>query len=124
LETLEYYNAYSSIVKDLLNIEHLEQDDVIADSALISDIKQLADSINNIMSSSEKDIRKKQFDVVYAYLKLYWGEKDIKEFGGESYSLEELMRLAATDINIFDRFLYSMTEVSDPILALVGEATK
>jgi hypothetical protein len=34
------------------------------------------------------------------------------------------MRLAATDINIFDRFLYSMTEVSDPILALVGEATK
>jgi hypothetical protein len=108
----------------LLNIEHLEQDDVIADSALISDIKQLADSINNIMSSSEKDIRKKQFDVVYAYLKLYWGEKDIKEFGGESYSLEELMRLAATDINIFDRFLYSMTEVSDPILALVGEATK
>lgn len=124
LETLEYYNAYSSIVKDLLNIEHLEQDDIIADSALINDIKQLADSINNIMSSSEKDIRKKQFDVVYAYLKLYWGEKDIKEFGGESYSLEELMRLAATDINIFDRFLYSMTEVSDPILALVGEATK
>lgn len=121
---LQMYDAYSSIIEDLLNIDKLEQDDIISTSEDLESIKSIAQYIYTLMPDLKKSLREKQFDIAYAFLKIYWGEDDIKKFGDEEYSLNKLMQLAATDITIFDRLLYSMTEVSDPVLALVGEATK
>lgn len=121
---LESFSAYSDIIERLLNIDQLEQDDIIANSSEVAEIKNIAQNIYTLMPDLKRKLREKQFDIVYAFLKIYWGEEDIKKFGNEEYSLSQLLKMASTDINMFDRFLYSMTEVSDPVLALVGEATK
>ena len=124
LHILESVEAHKDIIEKLTNADQLEVDQMNVPEELIQQIKVAARGLNQALLDARSYARDKQFDVVYAFMKLYWGDSDIQEFNGESHSLENILRIAQKDVNVFDRFIYSMNESNDEALGLIYEAVK
>ena len=71
----------------------------------------------------EQNARSKQVDAVKAFLKIYWGE-DVEMPDGTKVSVTDIMNMAITDINIFDRFLYAANTTNDEMMNVIAEAVK
>lgn len=124
LDVLDTYGAYHSILETLMNVDQLEQDQMDVPAELIDQIKVVANSLQATLVNAKNFARDKQFDCVYAFMKLHWGPDDIKEFGDEQYSLEQILRAAQSDINLLDRFIYSLNECNDTALGIIYEVVK
>ena len=124
MSILDSVSAYNDILERLSNLDNLEIDQIGAPPELLSEIKVAARAAKQALDDNKNYARDKQFDAVYAFLKLYWGNSDIKEFNGENYSLETILRVAQKDVNMLDRFIYSMNESNDEALTLIYEAVK
>lgn len=126
LEQLDLVKSFSPIMKQLTNADLLEDDDMTGNSQLIDDIKEMANDILTTLDRMEKNARDKQYDVVYSFLKIYWGEDKVLpdgtkvELGGEN----GIMNMAMTDINFFDRFVYAVNTTNDEMMNLIAEAVK
>ena len=124
IKSTELADAYSPILEELLNMNRYELDELGLSPDIITQIEQLATSLNTKLTQLKKDAKKKQFDVVYAYYKLYWGNNDQRDNGEEMVSLREILETARKDINFFDRYIYAMGESNDEALALFAAAVK
>lgn len=134
-------NNYSNVIEALTQLDKLEQaeDLEIVD---IGKIKRIASKIKeqlNILENGkiidgkrEGGIKQKWFTVTYKYLKEKWGD-DKKVFNQEGKEVLGTFEIAleqalknGTDIelNVFDRLFFSLTEVSDPVLATFGQSIK
>ena len=122
LKQLKEVKAYKDVIRKLKDKSTLENNDEQASPDLIDQITETADGIYQMMDKFEDVSRQKMFDLVYSFLKIYWGED--KQFGGTLYSLRQMMENPANEIGWAERLLFSATESSDPILALVGEVMK
>ena len=116
--------AYKPAIKALINFDYLTDEEREELEGILPQIQDKATLLNDILENVENGARDKQFDVIYSFLKLYWGNEDTKEFDHEIYSLESMLRIAQKDINFFDRFVYSMNESNDAVLNLIYGAVK
>lgn len=134
-------NNYANVIESLTQLDKLEQaedlevTDVDKVKRIASKIKEQLDVLENgkmVDGKREGGIKQKWFTVTYKYLKEKWGD-DKKTFNSEErealstfeISLEQALK-NGTDIelNVFDRLFFSLTEVSDPILATFGQSIK
>ena len=96
---------------------------------LEEDKTTLKDTVLPLLSNIEEFqevASSKKFILTYVFLKKYWGSEDIKQSGtssGLAVSLTESLKIG-TGINPIDRFINSLTEVSDPVIATLGAAIK
>ena len=122
-ECLSFVKAYSSVVKDVSNINLLEIDQEVP-KELITDVKTTATLLNSTINEVDKLSRIMQFDVVYLFLQKYWGQDDIKIVDGKAVSLRDLLRTLSSDVNLVEHLFFSMNESTDEALGLFYEAVK
>ena len=126
LDQLDLVKSFEPIIKQLKNADLLEDDDLTGNSQLIDDIRDLATELGETLDRIESNARSKQYDVVYSFLKIYWGEDKTLpdgtkvELGGEN----GIMNMAITDINFFDRFIYAVNTTNDEMMNIIAEAVK
>lgn len=122
LEQLDLVNAHVDI------LEHIAQGglqlDSVEDPSLMEDIVDVATDLLEQLRNLKVEARRKQYDVVYSFLKLYWGEDNKAMLNGTEVTLENIMKAGVNDPNIFERFLYSVTNSSDEMLNLIATAIK
>lgn len=134
-------NNYSNVIESLMQLDKLEQaeDLEVADvdkvKKIASKIKGQLDVLENgkvVNGKREGGIKQKWFTVTYKYLKEKWGDdkKSFNQEGKDAFGTFEIALEQAlkngTDIelNVFDRLFFSLTEVSDPVLATFGQSIK
>lgn len=123
LGQLDIVKAYSDIVATLANNDLIENDDFTGNSDMLDDIKEIAEGLVLTLTRMEGNARSKQADAVKAFLKIYWGE-DREMPDGTKVSVSDIMNMAITDINIFERFIYAANTTSDEMMNIIAEAVK
>lgn len=122
LEQLDLVEAHQDI------LEYIAQGglklDSVEDPSLLEDIVDIANDLLVQLRDLKVEARRKQYDVVYAFLKLYWGDTNKNMLNREEVSLEDIMKAGVQDPNIFERFLYSVATSSDEMLNLIATAVK
>lgn len=124
IRSSELADVYRPILERLLSLDGLELDELGLTEDMIEAIQQLASSLNEKLTTLRRDAKRKQFDVVYAYYSIYWGNSDQRNNGEEMVSLREILETARKDINFFDRYIYAMGESNDEALALFAAAVR
>ena len=124
LEQLNLINSFEDILEQLQNIELLEQDD--NNTQLIGEIKQVSSNLKSILSTNKINVRKKQVEVVKAFLRLYWGEDslEMQKLRGDTTTLDDIMEMANQDINFFDRFIWATNTTNNEMMNLIAQAVK
>lgn len=121
-----YIDGYSPIIKDIIRY-YDELKDSNSDRFSIQN-ESLANEINKILINLENNYEKNSRKLFINFLKPYFGDKEVLEipFGKEikSYTLEQLIDEAETDIGTIDRFLDSMSDSSDMLLRLIDQPVK
>lgn len=124
----EFSEGYEPIIRQMMALKSLKDtgdiDITDEDAEAISSKATEVFSIINAIDSNYEELR---FNVVYNYLKIYWGEDKIIQLGknkGDVLTLEQLLKLAKKDINGVDRWISSMSDASDPLLSLIDKAVK
>lgn len=82
-------------------------------------IEAIAKDVYSEMGMVEKSLATKKIQAVHNFLRNYYS--DSQEL---AQPLQELLRVAEFDIGIFDRFVFSMHQCSDPVLATLGQSVK
>lgn len=122
-----FKQAYSSIIKQLVTINSLRglEGLNISEKDAIT-IQNAAIKLDNLISGTVTPVyNKMKFDLVYNFLKLHWGDDDIKSLdNGMQLSLKMLLSKAPKDIGIVDTFINSMSDSSDVILSLIDKTVK
>ena len=124
----EFSVAYEPIVRQLMSLQALKDAGEIEISntdaqTIMTEAGKVFGLINNI-NSNYKDMR---FNVMYQFLKTYWGEDKIIDIGknkGNKITLEMIMKQGMKDINFLDRYISSMSDASDPLLSLIDKIVK
>lgn len=144
----EFSEAYTPIVNQLISLPSmLESDEIDISEEDAESISELASRTSRLIININKNYKKLRFDTVYNFLNTYWskdyklgknmqGEQEyitIKERDAEgnlvdkkidTLSLGLIMQTALKDINWADKMISSMSDASDPLLALVGKVVK
>lgn len=124
----EFADGYEPIIKQFKTIKSMQKNgevDITEEEAdmISSKASEIFDIINDINSNYEK----LRFDIVYNFLKIYWGEDKIIKIGkdkGQELTLEMLLKAASKDINGIDRWVSSLSDASDPLLSLIDKVVK
>lgn len=118
MEIIDFITIYKPLIEKIQSIDSLrELDSSVNESKQL--LKEAAKNINDVLIYLDTNVRQAQYKLVYDFLKLYWGNEDIKIVDGEQVSLQSLLQLAQHDATILDRFVLSMGQCSDPVLGLV-----
>ena len=125
----EFITAYKGIIKDLkiLSIEDIERDGLDADVDMLIKINKDAAHIDTLIDRIEgryNDIRR---DLVYNFLKRFWGEDKIISIGtdkGKAISLKECLDMADKDISFCENIIASLGDASDPILSTIDKVVR
>lgn len=124
----EFSEGYLPVINNMKSLEGLRELGEIEiseqDALEISQQAQKLDSIISVISKQYKTLR---YNVVYDFLKMYWGEDKIQNIGknkGRQVTLAMIMKNAEKDINGIDRWIQSLSDASDPMLSLVDKAVK
>lgn len=126
LDQLDTVASYEDIMNTLANVDLIEINDDNANSKIVSEIQESASELLKVLGRIKTNARSKQYDVVYSFLKIYWGEDKVLS-DGTKLSLDGengIMNIARKDINLFDRFLYAVNTTNDEMLNLMAEAVK
>lgn len=118
---LEIQNAIP-VLKALLKTDSWE--DLLDEDK--TTLKDTARKLLPKIEDFEETTSQKKFILTYIFLKKYWGAEDVKQSGtssGLAVSLMESLKVGK-GINPIDRFINSLTEVSDPVIATLGAAIK
>lgn len=124
----EFSEGYEPIIRQMMTLKSMKDNGEIditdEDAEAISSKASEVFSIINTVDSNYKELR---FNIVYNFLKIYWGEDKTIQLGrnkGEALTLEQLLKMADKDINGIDRWISSMSDSSDPLLSLIDKAVK
>ena len=124
----QFIEGYEPIVRQMMAMDQLrknDQVDVTEDDALA--IQEKASQLFNIINSINQNYKELRYDLVYNFLKNYWGEDKIINVGknkGEALTLEMILDMANKDINFIDKMISSMSDASDPLLSLIDKSVK
>lgn len=120
--------GFTPIIQDMINIKALQsrgEVDLTEEDA--QNISDKALEIFGIISNVNSQYQSLRFNVVYNFLKIYWGEDKIIDVGknkGKQLTLKMLMEMADKDINGIDTWISSMGDSSDAMLSLIDKAVK
>ena len=124
----EFSESYTPIIKDLCTIDYLvSKGEVDLSESEAADIKNLANSIRDVIDHNNNIYQDLRFKVVFDFLKMYWGEDKVINIGkdkGKIISLELLLKLADKDIGFLDAKISSLGDASDPLLSLIHRVVK
>ena len=121
-----YVDGYSPIIEDIIRYyDELKDQDSdrfsLQNEALASEINKMLISIEGTYATNAKNL-------FINFLKPYFSKTDRLDipFGREvrSYTLEDLVNEAETDIGTIDRLLDSMSDSSDVLLRLIEQPVK
>ena len=125
--TLQLIQAVKDILPFIDNYENFEQDleltetDPVFKDTLLTLVKRL-NTGNGNLNQIEQELRKQQFDVIQAFLKIAWGEADVKTIAGvEETTLSSIIKDALFDPTYADTLVNAISNCNDPMIALVGE---
>lgn len=124
----EFIDGYEPIIKQMMQLKQLQEQGEIdideEDAVAISEkALNIFSNINNI-NLNYKELR---YNLVFNFLKIYWGEDKIVEIGknkGDIITLDMIMSMANKDIGGVDRWLSSLGDASDPLLSLIDKIVK
>lgn len=124
----EFKDGYSPIIKQMTAINLMQESGEVnltkEDALEISNKASEIDKILNSIDITYKDLR---FNLVYNFLKIYWGEDKVINVGKdktETLTLEEILKMANKDINGIDRWISTLSSASDPLLSLIDNVVK
>lgn len=124
----EFKEGYYPIIKQMTTIKLMQESgevNLTSEDAL--DISNKASEINNILNSIDITYEDLRFNLVYNFLKIYWGEDKVINVGKdktETLTLEEILKMANKDINGIDRWIGTLSSASDPLLSLIDNVVK
>ena len=125
--TLQLIQAVKDILPFIDNYESFEQDleltetDPIFKDTLLTLVKRL-NTGNGNLNQIEQELRTQQFDIIHAFLKIAWGDADVKTVGGvEETTLSSIIKDAIFDPTFADTLVNAIANCNDPMIALVGE---
>ena len=120
-----YIYSYSNIIDSIRDILNEERN--FEDNRYGQKIKVLADQMLVHIADLTSDYRKNAFPLFADFLKLYVGDSvrvPSSKAKGETITVEELLKLANSDIGFFDRWLDSMSDSSDSLLRIFDSVVK
>lgn len=125
--TLQLIQAVKDILPYIDNFENFEQDveltetDPVIKDALLNLIKRLNTGDGNL-NQIEQALREQQFNIIHAFLKVAWGDADVKTIAGvEETTLSSVIKDAIFDPTFADTLVNAIANCNDPMIALVGE---
>lgn len=124
LNIIKLYNGYSDVLEKLMKAETLGVDELDVPADMLGMIADAAKELHSDLSDAMHYARDLQFESVYNFLKIYWGDSDTREVNGELKSLRDLLKIAEKDVGILDRFIYAVNECSDEVVGLLSAAIK
>lgn len=118
----EKIDAYLPVVSKLKKREILQQE---LEDTDINDIIERATSTEAKLRELKSKVQEKKFAFAYNYLHRWWGaDQHYTGMGQFDMVLESCLHTATVDMNIFDRYILSATEVHDPVLATLASSIK
>jgi hypothetical protein len=107
-----------------MNIKVMQEYDEVDLSETDADqIQTLASKINELINKMQYKYKDNRLKVLLKFLQTYWGENEkVITTGmdkGKRITLESILDMADKDINFLDRYISSMADASDPLLALI-----
>ena len=124
----EFKDGYGKIITTLKQASNLQiSGDLQITADMAADITNVATQLSTVLDNVEVTYKKLRFNVVYNFLKIYWGEDKIQDIGlnkGKQLTLSFLLTMAEKDISFLDTYIKSMSDSSDPILSTLDKAVK
>ena len=124
----DFAEGYSPIIEALITIKSLqERGEVDLTEEDAEKISQKASDVFRIVKNINSQYQSLRYNVVYNFLKIYWGEDktiDVGKNKGMQVTLDMIMKMADKDINGIDRWVSSMGDSSDTMLSLIDKAVK
>lgn len=120
-----YIASYGSIMEEIrnqMNDAHREGDDRFKNK-----LKALLDENIDLIGSLGRDFYSISKDEFAEFIRPFVGEGlsiTLGKYKGKTYTAEELIEATDRDITIFDRWLDSMADSSDPILQIYDQLVK
>lgn len=124
----EFAEGYIPILEELRNAKAAQRRGELEMSE--EDAEKLHDKALealDILDDLSKQYRTLRYNVVYSFLKTYWGDDKIIDVGkhkGTKITLEGILEMADKDINGIDRWISTLSSVSDPMLNVMSKAAK
>ncbi|MBQ9255389.1 MAG: hypothetical protein IJ180_11535 [Bacteroidales bacterium] len=124
-QIFDFLYENEEILETCTHIHELQKqtEDDATSKEILDEIANVSKTMRESLSNLKRYAIENRIETVYSYLKLYWGEEDIKINGKNYTSLRQLLEVAEKDPNMIERFILSMGQCSDPILGLVYEST-
>ena len=123
LYTLKLGSAYGKLLEDLEFLDGIELNQQDIPVELLDQIKTTAKVLSTRLREQVNNVRRKQFDVLYAFYLPMWGGTDVKvDPEGNEHSLKSILMMLSEDPNILDRMIYSLNESNDEALGLLHQA--
>ena len=121
----EFSMGYEPIIRQMMALDNMRQRDEVditeEDAVAISEKAAKVFSVINNINTNYEELR---YENVKAFLKLYWGEDKLAQAGqnkSDALTLDGILTLAKKDIGMWDRWVSSMSDASDPILSLISK---
>lgn len=122
----DFKDGYSHIISQLQSMKLIKEENKINN---LSDedaekIEELATNLNKILNDLDIQYKKLRFDIVYKFLKLFWGEDKLITMGkekGTTLTLKSILEMARKDINGIDRWINNLASAKDPLLSLISK---
>lgn len=123
----EFSSAYEGIVKDLKHLKEMKEDglvDLLDDD--ISEMRDLAIQVDDLMESLHTHYTEKRAELVTEFLSLYYTDSEITmgENKGQILSMEIMLKHAFKDISFVNKVINSLSDCGDPLLGVIDKAVK
>lgn len=124
----EFNKVYKPVIKEMKKLVSLNNaGEIEMESADAAEIERLANLIMPICDDIEDTGNELRVSILTDFYTMIWGEDKIRLIGknrGDVFSIENLLKYASRDLGVFDSFVNSMSNASDPLLSLIDKAVK
>lgn len=125
----DFINVYGDFVGQLVNLDKTLGEEVTKSltNEQITALKDAAKDFNQLITETNGIYESLRFNLVYSFLKEYWGDDKVATMGrnkGDAFVLEDLLQRADSDVSMFDRLVGAMEDADDPLLSLYDRIVK
>lgn len=124
----EFSDGYGPIIAEMTTVDTKQKrGELDLTEADAIDISRAATEVGRVLANINDDYKSLRFNVVFNFLKTFWGEDKIQDVGknkGRRVTLEMILEMADKDISFVDRWISSLSDASDPLLSVIDKAVK
>lgn len=124
----DFSNCYTPIISQMQTLANMvDTGDINISKTEAEALSNTATHIMNIINTINNRYKDMRFDVIATFLQDYWGTTNMSKIGTDKSArdtLELMLKEAKHDITMWDTYINSMSDASDPLLSLIDKVVK